>query len=165
MAKSTVIDVSVPETKLHYFRSPLRKPVKKSFSLPSRTHRSFGAAADINYVVNRYIKSGTPIPQDTSAYYADVADAQEKFDYQTIQNTIIEADRAFMTLPATIRERFQNDPPQLLQFLENPNNRSEAERLGIIPEKQPQTAVQAGATGAEQGVPLQPDTVGSQGPK
>ena len=43
------------------------------------------------------------------------------------------ADDAFMALPAAVRERFNNDPAELVDFVSDVNNRSEAIDLGLIP--------------------------------
>lgn len=37
-----------------------------------------------------------------------------------------------MSLPAELRKRFRNDPGMLLAFLEDPQNRAEAESLGLV---------------------------------
>ena len=37
-----------------------------------------------------------------------------------------------MALPAHLRARFENDPAQLIDFLGDENNRSEAEKLGLL---------------------------------
>jgi len=45
-----------------------------------------------------------------------------------------------MRLPADLRARFDNDPAQLIQFLENSDNKDEAIKLGLVnkPEDLPQ---------------------------
>jgi len=56
-------------------------------------------------------------------------------DYLTMQTRIADAQADFMKLPAEIRQRFKNDPAELLRFLENDNNAQEAAELGLIPER------------------------------
>lgn len=58
-------------------------------------------------------------------------------DYHSSLNRIIAAQEAFDALPATVRSRFQNDPGQLLAFLENPDNRDEAVELGLVSSPEP----------------------------
>jgi Chlamydia-phage Chp2 scaffold (Chlamy_scaf). len=53
-------------------------------------------------------------------------------DYQTSLDTIMTAQAAFNDLPSKLRKRFDNDPSQLLSFLQNPQNRDEAIELGFI---------------------------------
>ena len=46
---------------------------------------------------------------------------------------VMAADDAFMALPANIRERFNNDPAELVDFVSDDRNRSEAIDLGLVP--------------------------------
>lgn len=84
---------------------------------------------DINTIVKRMEKGmllntnqNEGVFQDVSEY-SDLADAIIK-----VQN----ANAEFMKLPADLRARFENDPVQLVEFLEDGNNRKEAEELGLI---------------------------------
>jgi len=54
------------------------------------------------------------------------------FDFQTAQNAVIHAKQQFMELPAKLRARFDNSPQKLLEFLDDPENRNEAEFLGLV---------------------------------
>jgi phage internal scaffolding protein len=47
-------------------------------------------------------------------------------------NRVIAVQDEFEALPAQIRARFDNDPAQLIEFLENSDNRPEAEELGLV---------------------------------
>lgn len=42
------------------------------------------------------------------------------------------ANKEFMTLPADLRARFENDPVKLVDFLSDEGNRAEAEKLGLV---------------------------------
>jgi phage internal scaffolding protein len=53
-------------------------------------------------------------------------------DYHTALNQVIAAEDEFMSLPATLRARFENDPAQLIEFLDNPQNKDEAVQLGLV---------------------------------
>ncbi len=57
--------------------------------------------------------------------------------YHAQLNKQIEAQNSFDGLPSHIRNRFKNDPGKLLDFLANPENLSEAQKLGLVdkPEK------------------------------
>lgn len=107
----------------------------------SMTQQEFAEETDINYIAERYGLNGT-IPQVLELpRYGDFTGL---FDYQSAQNAVIEGKRQFMTLPAKVRARFQNDPQQLLTFLEDPENREEAIAIGLVekpgpkpPEPQP----------------------------
>jgi len=53
-------------------------------------------------------------------------------DYHTALNRVIAAQDEFEALPAQIRARFNNDPAELIAFLDDDNNRPEAESLGLV---------------------------------
>lgn len=55
-------------------------------------------------------------------------------DYQAAVNSVMQAQDQFMALPAQIRKRFDNDPAQLIAFMNDPGNASEAIELGLIEE-------------------------------
>lgn len=97
---------------------------------PTLTIQSEKDACDIDKIVSKFKTTGlmTNVRQDTPQY----GDFSEVTDYQTALIRIQEADEAFMTLPAAIRKRFDNDPGKLIQFLENSENRAEALELGLI---------------------------------
>jgi len=59
-------------------------------------------------------------------------------DYQEALNTVLVADQMFGELDSNVRARFGNDPQQLLDFCENPDNQTEAIELGIASAKEPQ---------------------------
>lgn len=86
--------------------------------------------ADINKIIARYMKSGVLPPSNKGEpFYGDVT------EFSGLADSLIkihEADRLFMTYPAEIRERFDNDKVKFIQFLENPDNRDEAIDLGLI---------------------------------
>jgi phage internal scaffolding protein len=56
-------------------------------------------------------------------------------DYHTALNQVIAAEDEFMSLPAQLRARFENDPAQLINFLDNPENYNEAVSLGLVNKK------------------------------
>lgn len=53
-------------------------------------------------------------------------------DFMAANNRIVDGRRAFSQLPSRIRARFQNDPYQLLRFLDDPQNKEEAIKLGLL---------------------------------
>ena len=103
----------------------------------SMTHQSFKDECDINTIVERFNVTGV-LPQVSSP--PSYQNFEGIFDYQTAQNAIVQADAAFMQLPAQIRDRFRNSAAEMLSFLENEENREEAVYLGLIPEPAPETA-------------------------
>lgn len=54
-------------------------------------------------------------------------------DYMHMQNSIADIDQQFASLPARLRARFDNDPYQVVRFVEKPENQAEAIKLGLLP--------------------------------
>lgn len=100
-----------------------------NFEQPSMTDRSFKDECDINHIVQRCMQTGV-IPQVEGGIYGDFADLPN--DLQSSYALIEEAGNRFMTLPSDVRKEFNNDPMQLLSFLQNPANRDRAGQLGLI---------------------------------
>lgn len=101
-----------------------------TFAKPSRTQQHFKEESDINFIVNRFLKTGTLPDVNPSAMYGDFLHAPGS--YQEALNLVIEAQDGFNALPAEMRARFNNDPGELLTFLQDENNRDEAITLGLI---------------------------------
>lgn len=96
---------------------------------PSLTQQQFAEEADINVMVERFHLTGE-MPQLTNLPSSQ--DYDGIFDFQSAMNTIVAAQRQFMTLPAKTRAYFENDPQQFLEFFQDPANKPEAIRLGLV---------------------------------
>ena len=91
--------------------------------------QSFKEQSDINTIVDTFMKTGVMPELVNMPTYGDFSDAP---DYQTALNLVMQAEDQFMQLPAMLRAKFENDPGQLLAFLEDDANRAEAEALGLV---------------------------------
>lgn len=107
-----------------------RVRVYTEFTKPSRTQQQFKDETDINNIMARYEQTGqiTHI-QHRVGQYADFSGSQTLFESMLL---VQDAQQMFLQLPAQLRNRFENDPVKLLQFLEDKNNRDEAIKLGLI---------------------------------
>lgn len=95
----------------------------------------FADEVDINTIVAAYIKTGE-LPFSGKVPLS--GDFTEVTDFHTAMNLVVEAQEAFDSLSAELRARFKHDPGNLIAFLEDPENREEAEKLGLVnkpPEK------------------------------
>lgn len=96
------------------------------------TQQQFAEDADINVIVSRFGLTGQ-LPDNvrtpTSGDFTGIS------DFRTAMNAVIEAEQAFMELPVELRKRFGHDPQNLMDFMEDENNREEAKKLGLL--KQP----------------------------
>ncbi len=116
------------------FTPPQCEGVHTGSESPVQQH--FQEESDINSIVGRYDKTGVLA---SSQGYGGVAKWGDFSNVQTLQQAqdgLIKANEAFMALPSKIRDRFQNDPKKLVDFCSNPENKKEAQFLGILPDDQ-----------------------------
>lgn len=100
---------------------------------PTSAQQHFKDECDINYILKNFgIEALATNP--LTPRYGDFSDV---VDYHSALNSVIAAESEFMALPANIRTRFDNDPAKLIDFMENPANRQEAESLGLIAKTEP----------------------------
>lgn len=109
-----------------------KKPGKFAqwFRLPSRTKQGPAAECEINKIMAKYHKTGliTHVNTRTGVFM----DCSNIGSYQECVERIQNANDAFYTLPATMRERFDNNPGKLIEFLQDSKNVDEAVKLGIV---------------------------------
>jgi len=123
------------------------------------TQQSAKDECDINLIIER-IKRGADLPDLTNKApkYGDFT--QVPTDLRECLNIVRQADDLFMTLDAKVRARFENDPSQMLDFLNDSKNRDEAIELGLVEppkaqvetpkaETQPETLVKKASTKAK----------------
>lgn len=97
---------------------------------PSMTVQSEKDSCDFNKIYSKYMKTGLMTNMRTEPpRYGDFSSA---VDYHDSLLRAQQAQEAFMSLSADVRRRFSNDPGQLIDFLANEDNRSEAIELGLL---------------------------------
>ena len=97
----------------------------------SQAQQHFKDQCDINRMVKTYAQTGLinqttrmPLPED----FVGVT------DYHTAMNAVRRGEEAFNGLPATVRERFDNDPGKFVDFCLDPANLNDAVALGLTRE-------------------------------
>ncbi|WNK14153.1 MAG: internal scaffolding protein [Microvirus sp.] len=110
---------------------------------PTKTKISEQPSTDINEIVRQFGLTGQLPDNPLPPQYGDFSDV---LDYHTALTAIRRSEEAFADLPAALRARFSNDPGQLVEFLADEANRTEAAQLGLI--TPPQDARLGGGTGA-----------------
>lgn len=98
----------------------------------SLTKQQFREESDINEIVRRFNLTGQ-LPDNVQV--PQYAEFEEIVDYQTAMNVLRAADESFMQMPVELRRRFSNDPAQFVEFVNNSDNRAEAEKLGLVIKK------------------------------
>lgn len=94
------------------------------------TQQQFADECDINNIMKRYQATG--VITHVNGRQPEYGDFANPIEFQNGLNTVIEAQAMFDELPATLRDRFGNDPMQLLQFMADEGNLEEAIELGIV---------------------------------
>lgn len=123
--------------KAPFIRSPFNYDVKAASDStsvepgpePSLTVQSMSEEADINVMMKRYGITGK-MPE--SPYVPQYGDFSQVQDFRTGLMAIQAASEQFMLYPADFRARFDNDPQLFLEFCENPANRPEMAKLGLL---------------------------------
>lgn len=133
-----------------YSRFDTPPKVKVDFSNDSgKTKQAFVDECDINNIMKKYDRVGGMVdPVQAARRQAIFGDFSGFGDFQDMHNKIIAAREAFGTLAASVRDRFQNDPAEVLRFLQDVNNREEAIRIGLIPKPDVAAPASSPAAGA-----------------
>lgn len=96
---------------------------------PSLAQQHYKDECDINTILEKFNITGLLPQSPVSPRYGDFTGIG---DYHTAMNRVLAVQDEFESLPAQIRARFENDPAKLIEFLEDENNRPEAEELGLV---------------------------------
>lgn len=136
MTKVLVDPYTGEEYKKIELRTPYNMDLKQNSDetgteceVETRTQIHMQDETDINLIMERYGMTGE-LPQNVRPVLME--EFEGVFDYQTAMNTLVEADRAFMQMPAGTRARFGNNPQNFLEFLAKEENRDEAVKMGLV---------------------------------
>jgi len=119
----------------------------------SLTKQSFTEEADINTIVRRFNLTGQLPENIRQPVYADFENA---FDFHSAMNAIRAAQESFDAMPADLRARFHNDPGEFVDFVNDNDNRAEAEKMGLVLPKTPLEATPDPKTGEITSPPVTP---------
>jgi len=108
---------------------PKRRRVQTPVGTRTKTEQQHENECNINTIMRKMHAQGIIPHYETGGNFGDFTSID---DFQTAQNRIIAANNDFMALPAELRAKFDNDPGQLLQFLENPDNREACQEMGLL---------------------------------
>lgn len=118
----------------------MRKRVQVQFDEPTKTKQSFKDECDINIIMKKFKKvmHGTDYLNRYQGYAGgEFGDFSQVSDYRTALDQIAQARGVFDALPAKVRSRFQNDPAEFLDFVQNPANQDEMVYLGLATKRAP----------------------------
>lgn len=96
---------------------------------PGRTKQEFKKETDINVILKKFEKTGIINFRDANeAMYEDI----DPLDFHQAMNIVAQGKEMFEALPATLRKRFGHDPENFLEFIQDPGNKDEARKLGLL---------------------------------
>jgi len=121
----------------------------------SLTNQADMDSADINKIMDKFAKTGQILDNGVTRnpVYGDFTEVP---NYHEALSAVRRTEQAFSLLPAKVRNRFQNDPQQLIDFMQDPKNLAEAEKLGIIEPKFIETPAGPPVPFENQGSPVSP---------
>lgn len=103
------------------------------FTEPSRTKQADMEKCDLQYQLARFQKTG--LMGNLRSDEPLTGDFSEVADLITAQNRLIDLEEQFMAMPAALRKKFDNDPLQMLEWLQKEENYEEAVKYGLLVEK------------------------------
>lgn len=116
----------------HFCLSAYGPKLKVSVTFPpdeGRTKQSFKQECDINHIMARYVKTGIiEFTNKHAPQYGDVTG----LDFREGIQVVAAARSMFEEMPSHLRARFYNNPEVFLDFVNNPANREEARKLGLL---------------------------------
>lgn len=110
----------------------------------SKTQQHFRESVNINQIMKKAQKTGVLPIRSTQPYFGDFSQVT---DYKESLDKIKNIDNLFMKLPSDVRNRFKNDPANILDFINDPANDAEIREMGL---KEPYTQEERNQMGAEQ---------------
>lgn len=96
---------------------------------PGYTQQQFKDESDINTIVRNFGITGQ-LPQDLAV--PQEGDFSDVGNFHDAMNVVRAAEESFMQMPANVRDRFANDPGKFLEYVNDPDNKDEAMKLGIL---------------------------------
>lgn len=108
-----------------------RKRVQIKFDKKTKTKQSFKDECDINKIIARHTRTGVITHQNNNTPNYGYATGQ---DFASAMRTVTDAQNAFNNLSDEIQQRFNGNPSELLEFIENPENQKKGAQLGLWPE-------------------------------
>lgn len=133
MKRTTVDDDGVIQplfrTMYNYDRDAASVATGLSCPEATLTQQQFAEDADINNIMKKFGVTGE-LPENIRPVMPE--DYEGIFDFQSAMNTVRRAQEVFMEMPSGVRARFQNNPQLFTEFFADPENRHEAEKMGLI---------------------------------
>lgn len=102
------------------------------FPIPSLTQQSEKDSTDINFIVKQYCECGVCPSCNVHQPLSEDMLAMSTQTFQEVMQQQAQLNNAFNELPANVRKKFDYNPLKMLEFVENPNNKEECVKLGLL---------------------------------
>lgn len=102
------------------------------FKEPTMTVQSEKDNCDINVIMSRYATCGTPLPYRTDGVQPVYADVSELGDYMENFQRCKQAEEMFNNLPSALRKELDNNPANLLSFIQDEKNKERCYEYGLL---------------------------------
>lgn len=106
--------------------SPSEKVISPKGVKPAQ--QQFKNDCDINSIMARFQKTGAI---DHVAKHQPQYGDSNPMDYHQSMTIIANANSMFADLPSSLRRKFNGNPAEFLEFVQDPKNEAEAKELGI----------------------------------
>ncbi len=101
-----------------------------TFEKPSLTQQHFKDECDINKIIERFTRTGL-LPQYPGEDM-QFGDYTTSVDYHEAMTIIVQAQQQFEALPSSVRDKFDNSPAKMLNFVSKKENIEESVKLGLL---------------------------------
>jgi len=98
---------------------------------------------NINTILAKARKNGMLPYSQRVPHFGDYSDPKT---FHEAQNTVLRAQLQFAGLPANVRDTFNNNPADFLEFATNPDNNAEMVKMGLLPAVTPAKTVDTPVT-------------------
>lgn len=115
-------------------KKPTPKRPVRDFTPKHPTQQHFAKGTSVQDIIARskVPGGGMNLPTDPTGQRVGRFGQWSAPNYHQAMNYFNDVRQNFLSLPAVTRGRFNNDPYQLLRFVDAPENRAEALRLGLL---------------------------------
>ena len=119
-------------SKKSQFKNPYQehKPCFFHTTGESLTQQHFQEECDILNIIKRHDRNG--IIEHVQRGQARYGDFSEVSDYREALDLVQDANNEFMKIPSDIRKKFNNNPGEFLNFVNNPDNEEEMQQMGFV---------------------------------
>ena len=107
---------------------------------------------DINLLLKRYRDHG--VPPSMAVGEPRYLDCSEIPDFRAAMDVVLNAEAAFMQLPADVRKELDNDPAKFLEYAQDPENLDQMRKWGLAaPEAVPEPPMKVEVVNSEPAPP------------